>query len=354
MIQKKRTILITGGAGFIGVNAAKYFLKRGWRVVVVDNLSRNGSKINLRWLRDQFSVTELEYVRLDVSGSKAKRLLTLLVSAERPDVILHAAAQVAVTSSVSDPMYDFCVNAQGTMNVLETARMASEKPIVIFTSTNKVYGGMEEVDLYESDTRYDFGGAGLVSGVPEGYPLDFHSPYGCSKGAADQYVRDYCRIYGLPTVVFRQSCIYGERQFGIVDQGWVAYLIARVMLGMPIVIYGTGKQVRDILFVDDLCRAFFCAIADIEKSTGQIYNIGGGPENTVSIIDFISLLSKKLGRAIDYSFSDWRPGDQKIYVSNIRKARNDLGWFPEIGIGDGIDRMIHWTKDNLDLLRDTM
>lgn len=349
MNQKKQTIMITGGAGFIGINVARYFLRKGWNVAIVDNLSRKGAGINLRWLQDK-CITGCTFSFLDVVSEFNPILLKRL----QLDVILHAAAQVAVTSSVTDPIYDFQVNARGTLNVLEAARVSDINPIVIFTSTNKVYGAMETAQMCESDTRYDFGDSELTLGVPETYPLDFHSPYGCSKGSADQYVRDYHRIYGLRTVVFRQSCIYGERQFGIVDQGWVAYLTARAMLDMPITIYGNGKQVRDILFMSDLCRAFYQAIEHIGKTAGQIYNIGGGPGNTISVVDFIRLLGKKLGKTIQYSFSDWRPGDQKIYISGIEKARNDFGWFPETDIGDGIDKMIHWTRDNLDLLRNNM
>jgi len=353
MIMK--TILITGGAGFIGINTARYFLEKEWRVVVVDNLSRNGSAVNLDWLLSQYPTNQrpFTYVVLDIIDSDGYCLNELMQDIS-PDVILHAAAQVAVTNSVADPRYDFKVNALGTINMLEAARMSSVNPVFIFTSTNKVYGSMETVGIYENNRRYDFGDEKLTMGVPEEYPLDFHSPYGCSKGAADQYVRDYYRIYGLPTVVFRQSCIYGERQFGIVDQGWVAYLTARAMLDMPITIYGNGKQVRDILFMDDLCGAFFSAIACIEKSTGQIYNIGGGPKNTVSVIDFIHLLGKKLGKTIKYSFSDWRPGDQKIYISDIRKAQRDFDWHPEVNMEVGIDKMINWTKQNLKLLQKNM
>lgn len=340
-----RTLLITGGAGFIGTNVAVYFLDRGWRVTIFDDLSRKGSGENLRWLAEKYP-TGWTFYRINIVGGAAERNFFAKKAGEA-DVILHAAAQVAVTSSVVDPVFDFETNARGTLNVLEAARKSPRKPIVIFTSTNKVYGELEHLEIGERERRYIFADK---LGVSENEPLDFHSPYGCSKGAADQYVHDYHRIYGLPTVVFRQSCIYGYRQFGIVDQGWVAYLTARAMLGLPITIYGDGKQVRDILFMSDLCEAMSAAIEKIDVSAGRIYNVGGGPQNTVSLLEFLERLENEIGQKIGYSFSEWRPGDQKVYISDIGKARRDLGWSPQVVTEDGIKKMIAWTGDNLELL----
>ncbi len=255
------------------------------------------------------------------------------------------AAQVAVTTSVTDPKIDFSINAQGTFNVLEAARNSGENPALIFASTNKVYGGMENVEVIEKPTRYDY--RDLPHGASDDQPLDFHSPYGCSKGCGDQYVRDYHRIYGLPTLVFRQSCIYGRRQFGVEDQGWVAWFIIAAILGKPITIYGNGKQVRDILFVDDLAEAYDAGFANLPKLGGQIFNIGGGRENTISVwCEFEPMLEQLLGRKIQTSVSDWRPGDQPVFISDIRKAKNDLNWAPKITAEKGIELLFNWVKEN--------
>lgn len=328
--------LITGGAGFIGINYAHRLLRRGEEVVIYDNLSRPGTEKNLGWLRAEHGAQSFRLLVADVRDWEALRL-----AARKTDVIVHLAAQVAVTTSVADPRTDFEVNALGTFNVLEAARLSGRSPIVLYASTNKVYGGMEEVRIGETETRYHY--QDLPMGVPETWPLDFHSPYGCSKGAGDQYVRDYARIYGLPTVVFRQSCIYGPHQQGVEDQGWVAWFVIAAVTGRPITIYGDGKQVRDLLFIDDLLDVYDAAVARIGVAAGQVYNIGGGPQHALSVwAEFGSLLERFLGRPIPVSYGDWRPGDQRVYISDIRKAQRELGWLPRVGVEEGIRRLWEW------------
>ena len=334
---------ITGGAGFIGSNYVSRLIERGEKVTIYDNLSRAGSSRNLAWLQEKFGEAAF---RLMVGDVRDAALLT--VSSREADVIVHLAAQVAVTTSVIHPREDFEINAQGTFNVLEAARLNERKPIILYASTNKVYGGMEDVKVVEDATRWRY--ADLPLGCPETQPLDFHSPYGCSKGTGDQYVRDYARIYDLPTVVLRQSCIYGPRQFGVEDQGWVAWMIIAAVTGHPLTIYGDGKQIRDVLHVDDLLNAYDLAIAKIEAVRGQVYNLGGGPENTMSIwTEFGLLLEKLLGRPVPVARGDWRPGDQKVFVADIRKAGCEFGWKPKVGVEDGVGRLFEWVRENKDL-----
>ena len=335
-----RHYLVTGGAGFIGSNYVSRLLSRGEQVTIFDNLSRNGSKLNLEWLRQTYGKDSFEMIVGDVRDADAIRK-----AAADADVIAHFAAQVAVTTSVVDPREDFEINAQGTFNTLEAARASGRNPIFFYTSTNKVYGGMEEVRVLEGEKRYTY--ADFPLGIPETQPLDFHSPYGCSKGSGDQYVRDYHRIYGLPTVVLRQSCIYGTRQFGIEDQGWVAWFVIAAVTGKPITIFGDGKQVRDVLFVEDLVNAYDAAVDHIDVSAGQVYNIGGGAEMIMSVwYDFAPMLEKELGRPLKPAWGDWRPGDQRIYVSDIRKAQRELGWSPRITPAEGVRRLFAWVKEN--------
>lgn len=334
-----KNVLITGGAGFIGCNAAARHIRRGARVTVLDNLSRKGSEVNLRWLR---GLGSLRFVKADVRASGALRRV---FRSGRFDLILHLAAQVAVTDSVREPREDFEINALGTFNLLEAVRQSRQDPVLIYSSTNKVYGSLEDMSLQETRTRYSFlGGRAAVS---EKRGLDFHSPYGCSKGAADQYVRDYRRIYGLRTVVFRQSCIYGERQFGVEDQGWVAWFIIAHQLGRNLTVYGDGKQVRDILHVDDLLDAFDCAVRRVGRAQGRVYNLGGGPDNTLSLIEFLTLLEKLSGRRPVFRFAPARPGDQKIYVSDVSLAAKELGWRPKVGMGEGVRRLYKWVSENI-------
>lgn len=337
----KKHYLVTGGAGFIGSNYVHRLLRRGERVTIYDNLSR--TKRNIEWLQAEFGEKAFDLAVGDVRDA-----VRITEAASGADVIAHLAGQVAVTTSVVNPRDDFESNALGTFNVLEAARASGRNPIVIYASTNKVYGGMEEVALFEEPTRWRY--KDLVNGCPETQPLDFHSPYGCSKGAGDQYVRDYSRIYGMNTVVFRQSCIYGPRQFGIEDQGWVAWFIIAAVMGRDITIYGDGKQVRDILHVDDLLDAYDLVVEKIDVAKGQVYNLGGGPANVMSIwAEFGPRLEKLLGEKIEVARGDWRPGDQKVFYADISKAKRELGWEPKIGVAEGVDRLFEWVKTNKSL-----
>jgi CDP-paratose 2-epimerase len=261
----------------------------------------------------------------------------------QPDVVLHLAGQVAVTFSVTNPREDFEINALGTFNILESIRLHSPNTTLLFASTNKVYGNYQS-DLIEEEKRYSYVFDG---GVNEETPLDFHSPYGCSKGSADQYVRDYSRIYGLKTVVLRQSCIYGQNQFGIEDQGWVAWFTIASTFGKKFFIYGDGKQVRDVLHIDDLINLYETIINNIDKCKGQIFNVGGGEDNTLSLLELLNTLGKQ--NVLNYQYSDWRPGDQKIYVSDITKLKNTIGWTPKIGVEEGLEKLQSWVSVNKDI-----
>lgn len=332
--------IITGGAGFIGCHAAARFRRAGHHVALVDNLSRRGARANLDWLGEQGID---DFIEADVRDARA--MSDLLARHADADAVLHLASQVAVTTSVLDPRDDFETNALGTFNVLEAVRnIAQGRPAVLYSSTNKVYGNLEHVRIVERDGRYAY--EGRPFGIDEAEPLDFHSPYGCSKGAGDQYVRDYARIYGLRTVVFRQSCIYGTRQMGIEDQGWIAWLCAAATLGRPFTIYGDGKQIRDTLWVDDLIDAYERAFERIEAVRGEVFNVGGGPSNTLSLRELVAALGRKLGRPLDPAYSDWRPGDQRVFVADIRKAGRVLGWKPTVSTSEGIDRLLDWVRDH--------
>lgn len=330
--------LITGGAGFIGINLAQYLIRNNKSVRILDNLSRNGVEKNLEWLKNTFP-GRFEFIRADVRNIDQVRQ-----NIRDIDTVFHFASQVAVTTSVEDPRTDFEVNALGTLNVLEAARLSDNPPAVLFTSTNKVYGNLLDFDIEETPKRYRF--PHNMEGIHEHQPLDFFSPYGCSKGAADQYIHDYSRIYGLKTVVFRMSCIYGPHQFGNEDQGWVVHFVISAVLNRTIKIYGDGKQVRDILYVDDLVRAFYMAAENPEKASGEIFNIGGGLSNSVSLVELMEILRDITSNEIPTQFFDWRPGDQKIYISNIRKAKDILGWTPETSAKQGIAKLHEWVKDN--------
>ena len=338
-----RRAVVFGGAGFIGSNLSKSLMDDGYHVTVFDSLWRRGSELNLAWLRQSCPADRLEFRQSDIRDFAAVK-----AALREADEIYHLAAQVAVTTSVDDPRTDFEINALGTLNILEAVRLSGRRPPIVFTSTNKVYGGLETVKVIETETGYELGD--LPSGVSESQTLDFHSPYGCSKGAADQYVRDYSRIYDIPAVVFRMSCIYGPRQFGNEDQGWVAHFMIAAATGKPITIYGNGKQVRDVLFVEDLVRAFRTAVEKIDLTAGQIYNIGGGPENALAVwSEFGDLLAELKGDRIPVNFADWRPGDQPCYVSDVRKAGVEMGWQPCIDKRAGIARLWEWVNSNIAL-----
>jgi CDP-paratose 2-epimerase len=338
-----KNYLITGGAGFIGSNYVHRLLKRGEQVSIYDNLSRAGAPRNLDWLRQEFGEDAFNVTVGDVRDANR-----IAESARGADVIVHLAGQVAVTTSVINPTDDFESNALGTFNALEAARLSGRNPIFIYASTNKVYGGMEDVELFEELTRWRY--KNLIRGCPESQPLDFHSPYGCSKGTGDQYVRDYARMYGLRSVVFRQSCIYGTRQFGIEDQGWVAWFIIAAVMRRNITIYGDGKQVRDILYVDDLINAYDLAIEKIDISAGQVYNLGGGPGNVMSIwVEFQPKLEKLIGETIEVARGDWRPGDQRVFYADIAKAEKELGWTPKVNVEAGVRKLFEWVMENKNL-----
>lgn len=330
--------LITGGAGFIGSNLAAHYLSQGIKVVVFDNFSRRGADANAAWLAD------LDNPGLSIVVGDVRNFDSLREAMHGCDLAVHLAAQVAVTTSVEDPREDFQINAVGGFNLLEAARGSGSDPIVVYASTNKVYGSLSGLEIAEHPKRYAFHDRPL--GVPETFPIDLHSPYGCSKGATDLYMLDYARIYGLRTVVMRQSCIYGPRQFGIEDQGWVAHFVISSVLGRPITIYGDGRQVRDVLHVHDLIAAFDRAVERIEVSRGQAYNLGGGPRNATSLLEMVERMRRELGLPVELHYQNWRPGDQKVYISDVRKAEAELGWVPHTDFGAGLRQLRDWVVAN--------
>jgi CDP-paratose 2-epimerase len=335
-------ILITGGAGFIGSNCAAFFAGQGHDIVVFDNLSRGGGVKNLEWLQGRFPIT---FVKGNV---RRYRELEELAAKHGPfDLIIHLAGQVAVTLSVQDPRPDFETNALGSFNVLEMTRNFCPGAVFIYSSTNKVYGALPHEEVVEKKGRYAF--KNLGRGVNESENLDFHSPYGCSKGAADQYCIDYARIYGLKTVVLRQSCIYGYRQFGIEDQGWVAWFCIAAARGKPVTFYGDGKQVRDVLFIDDLLALYKLAFERIGSVAGKAFNIGGGPANTLSLIELVAMLEEITGRKIVVARDNWRSGDQRVFIADISAAHACLGWKPAVHPAEGVQKLYGWVKDNLDI-----
>jgi CDP-paratose 2-epimerase len=342
-------VLITGCAGFIGCHATKRFLESGATVIGIDNLSRKGSDENLKWLKS-LSKGKLKSFKKDIRNFKG---ISDIFKKEGPfDLVLHEAGQVAVTTSVVNPREDFEINALGTFNILEATRLHSPEAFFEFSSTNKVYGGMEQVNVIQRNGRYEY--ESLKDGIHEDFCIDFHSPYGCSKGSADQYVRDYSRIYELRTAVLRQSCIYGTRQFGIEDQGWVAWFIIASILNKPITIYGDGMQIRDVLWIDDLIDVYIKLYQNADKVSGNIFNVGGGPSNTMSILELVKYLREEGVLNQSPAFGEWRAGDQKVYVSNINKIENVIDWKPMVSPQQGIKKLIEWAKENNTLLSNTL
>jgi CDP-paratose 2-epimerase len=330
-------ILVTGGAGFVGSNLAHALLRAGERVIVADNFSRAGVLRNAQWLRANHG----DRVRIEQVDVRDAARIAPLVQASRQ--VFHLAAQVAVTTSLEDPATDLQTNVIGTFNVLEAARAMRTPPAVLFTSTNKVYGGMDDVPVELAGDAYRY--ADGRGGIGEDARLDFHSPYGCSKGAADQYVHDYARIYGLPTVVFRMSCIYGTRQFGTEDQGWVAHFGRALFGSEPITIYGDGFQVRDILWIDDLVDAMRRAMDRIDTVAGQVFNVGGGAANAVTVRGVIDRLKDVTGRDVPVHTADWRPGDQRIYVSDTARIERVLDWKPRTSWKAGLEKLVDWLHE---------
>jgi CDP-paratose 2-epimerase len=346
-------LLVTGGAGFIGSHVAEFYAQEGSDVTVFDNLSRaqllgkdNGNATyNWSYLKKHHNV---KLVNGDINNPTK-----LEKACKNVEAIIHTAAQTAVTMSLTNPQTDFSTNALGTFNVLEAARKSENNPAVIYCSTNKVYGdNVNKISVAEKRTRYEYANE-FKDGVPETFPIDLceHTPYGCSKLAGDLYVQDYSRVYGLKTAVFRMSCIYGTRQFGVEDQGWVAWFTIATITGKPITIYGDGKQVRDVLYVGDLVKAYDAFLQKRNELSGEVFNLGGGPENTLSLLELLDMLETLTSRRSKVTFSDWRPSDQKVYISNISKAKEKLGWTPKNSPKTGVGKLVKWFFENERLIK---
>lgn len=341
-------ILITGGCGFIGCNLADYFLREDSEIIVYDNLARNGTEKNKRWLEENHK-RNLTFVNGDIRDFESLKKVVKDV-----DRVFHTAAQVAVTSSVKNPKEDFDINALGTFNILEAARQSNTDPVLFYTSTNKVYGNkVNEIPISEKEFRYEFTDGNFSNGIPETFPTDAdeHTPYGSSKYAADVYVRDYASVFGMKTVTFRMSCIYGLRQFGNEDQGWVVHFLISSVLNKPIVIYGSGKQVRDVLFIDDLINAVDLAVTNINRTKGEVFNMGGGPNNTMSLLELLNIINTRRTEKIKVSFEDWRPFDQKLYISDIAKAKKYFYWEPKIDKEAAVNKILDWIEGNTHLFK---
>jgi len=334
--------LITGGCGFVGSNLANVLMLDGEEVLILDSLYRRGSTNNLNWLRSCFGESSFRFFQADIRDTDS---VTRIIKESRPDVIAHLAGQVAMSTSLSNPRLDFEVNAGGTFNVLEAVRLHSSTTIVLYSSTNKVYGSLDQIRVEELETRYIL--PDYPVGLNEDIPQDGHSPYGCSKLAADQYTRDYSRMYGIPTVVFRHSSMYGARQFATYDQGWIGWFCQKSVEAAqpghkPFSISGNGKQVRDVLHATDLINVYRLAAANINTTAGRIYNIGGGVENSLSLLELFSLLEKINGYPVHYYQSEWRPGDQKVFIADTTRGNQDFGWSPKVDKEAGIRRMLEW------------
>ena len=336
-------LLITGGCGFLGSNLASDALGRGDELVVFDNLHRNGSRENLTWLQTQGKFT------FEHGDIRNQNDITRVIQALKPDAIFHLAGQVAMTTSIANPRMDFEVNVLGTHNLLEAVRQYASNAIVVYSSTNKVYGDLEQYTYVETNTRFQC--LEYPIGFNEQTQLDFHSPYGCSKGAADQYMLDYARIFGLKTVVFRHSSMYGGRQFSTFDQGWVGWFCQKAVetsKGLrkePFTISGTGKQVRDVLHADDVKRLYAAAVNNIDKAKGHAFNIGGGVENSLSLLELFSLLESLIGTRMDYTMLPVRESDQRVFIADISKAASLLSWIPIVTTKQGVSSMLNWVTD---------
>jgi CDP-paratose 2-epimerase len=335
-IRREGHIVITGGAGFLGTNIAEALAARGDEVLIFDNLSRQHVRENVRWLQQCSN-------RISMRVADVRDADAVADSIRGAHAIIHLAAQVAVTTSVDDPVTDFDVNARGTLNVLEAVRRHAPQAPVLFASTNKVYGKLLPIEaLKREEQRYVPRDPQYAKGFDESTSLSLYSPYGCSKGSADQYVIDYARIYGLKTAVFRMSCLYGPHQFGTEDQGWVAHFLISALRGHPISIYGDGYQVRDVLEVGDAVRAYLLALDGMEAISGSAFNLGGGPKNTLSLCELLRAIEQMEGRAPQVSFHDWRPGDQPWYVSDTRAFTHATGWQAQVNVSAGLTRLRHW------------
>ena len=335
-------LFITGGCGFLGSNLAAYAMKRGDELTVFDSLYRNGSIDNLQWLRSQ---GDFQFIHGDIRNTND---VDTTVRSVFPDVIFHLAGQVAMTTSIANPRMDFEVNALGSHNLLEAVRLYAPDAALIYSSTNKVYGDLEQYTYRETDTRYVC--TDRPSGFDETTPLDFHSPYGCSKGAADQYMLDYARIFGLKTVVFRHSSMYGGRQFATYDQGWIGWFCQQAAatkngtLKEPFTISGNGKQVRDVLYADDMITLYFGALANIQTARGNAFNVGGGIANSLSLLELFGLLEEFSGVKLEYNRLAARESDQKVFVADLAKARKLIEWEPKVSARDGVKRMLEWVS----------
>jgi len=334
-------LLITGGCGFLGSNLAAHALSQGLELCVFDSLYRHGSQSNLQWLRGQGA---FEFVHGDIRNAND---VSRVIARFKPDAVFHLAGQVAMTTSIADPRMDFEVNAMGTLNVLEAVRAHVPEAVVIYSSTNKVYGDLEQYQYRETDTRYVC--VEQPDGFNEATPLDFHSPYGCSKGSADQYLRDYHRIFGLKTVVFRHSSMYGGRQFATADQGWIGWfcqMAARTRAGTleaPFTISGNGKQVRDVLHAEDMISLYFSTLKHADAAAGQAFNIGGGIANSLSLLELFELLETEIGQPLHYTKLPPRESDQRVFVADIGKMGRLSGWAPKVSAQAGVSKMLAWT-----------
>lgn len=335
-------ILITGGCGFLGSNLAASALEKGAELMVFDNLSRLGSPQNLEWLRGQGVFT---HVHGDIRNTND---VTRTIRDFRPDAVFHVAGQVAMTTSIANPRLDFEINAMGSLNVLEAVRDHAPDAAVIYSSSNKVYGDLEYIDYQETETRYI--DPTHPHGLDENTALDFQSPYGCSKGAADQYMQDFARVYGLKTLVFRHSSMYGSRQFGTFDQGWIAWFCSQAvkasqgLLDKPFTIAGNGKQVRDVLEAKDMARLYFAGLEHIDRARGQVINVGGGMKNSLSLLELFSLLEELTGTSLHYEKLPSRFSDQRIFVADLAKAQQLLEWAPAVSARDGIGAAVSWAR----------